>query len=177
MLLHNFVDYIAATTDLKRNEGTFDRHDHLSMPDLFRAGSSRPRRVPKTMKQTVSREVLAQPSLRNAQQLLAARRILFGGVRKRKQTQAKSPALHPASGRTFCEDNMKSYMQAVKQQLGRCRHGYVGMDGATVSNKAMVFYVFGALGARNACWLVPKAIPSCGGAYLACAGGRRRPPN
>lgn len=159
LLLHNFVDYIAATTDLKRNEGTFDRHDHLSMPDLFGAGSSRPRRVPNTMKQTVSREVLAQPSLRNAGQFLAARRILFGGVRKRKQTQAKSPLVHPASGRAFCEDNIKSYMQAAKQQVGRCRHGYVGMDGTTVSNKAMVFYVFEALGVRKACWLVPKAIP------------------
>lgn len=158
VLLHNLVDYIAGTVDSKRKLDLFHQFDHLSMPELYRCGSARPRRISNTMKQIVSREVLSQPSLRNAQQLLAARRILFGGVRKKKlvKGKAKVVGVHPGTGRTFCEVNMRAYMQSAKDQLGRCKHGYVGMDGTRVSAKDLVFYVFEAVGAKKACWLVPK---------------------
>ena len=36
------------------------------------------------------------------------------------------------------------------------KHGYVGMDGTTVSNKDLVFYVFEGRPSRRSCWMAPK---------------------
>jgi len=162
LLLHNIVDFVGSTVEEKHHSGAdvfkASGADHLMMPELYRTGSARPRRVSHTFKLAVSREVLGQPSLRNAQQLLAARKIfIFGSRRKAAAVKAKKKGkgLTPSSGRSFCQANMLRYMKTAERQLGAIKHGYLGCDGTRVSTKDMEFYVFEALGSR-ACWLVPK---------------------
>ena len=160
LVLHCLTDFLAATVEEQRLGSKFLSVDHLDAGDIYRTGSNRPRRVSKTFKWQVSKQVAGQPSLRNAQQFLSARRMLLGGLRKgSSQKKAVLPVqgLRAATGRQFCQENMLAYISSCRRTLGQCKHGYIGMDATRVSGKDLMYYVFEAVEARKACWLVPKA--------------------
>ena len=117
-------------------------------------GSSKPRRVSKVFKHAVSRETARAPSIRNAQQFLSARRIIAGGARAK--LARKGSGLQSASGKSFCVDNMKSYLRTAKAELCSTNHVYVGLDGTTVVGKDVEFLVLEATDLGRACWLPPK---------------------
>ena len=105
----------------------WDVDDHIDLPLLYRTGSARPRSVPVMFKLNVSSEVQAQPSLRNAQQILAAKSILEGGTRKRHdhvKTRVKKLVQAPKAktGKTFCQSNMLQYVAHTNHKLGKKRH-------------------------------------------------------
>ena len=110
-LLHNLIDYLAASAELGwgDNSEVFESSDHIQMPEIYREGSKWPRRMTRTLPLRISQAVAAQPSLRNAQQLLAARQVCMHGARQegthrgkglQKRGVKKAEGLGAAAGRT-----------------------------------------------------------------------------
>lgn len=154
------------TVDYGFMRGKYGEEAHVLMPELYRDGSSRPRHVSKTFKLSISEVAYDQPSLRNAQQLLAARRVFLNGSSKADEKSQRG--VKPGAGRTFCQDNMLCYIASTQLELKDCPHGYVGMDGTRVSSKDIIFYVFEGLPAKRSCWLVPKVLPVAPEPTLGC---------
>eukprot|EP00972_Heterocapsa_arctica_P002013 289144-Heterocapsa_arctica.AAC.1 len=158
VVFHAVIDFIAHTVDYSFVVGEQPGSGHLALPELYRNGSSRPRRIGKTFKLSVSEAAHELPSLRNAQQLLAARRVFLHTVANpKKKQQLSRRGVAPGAGRTFCQDNMMAYIAGCQLELNDCPHGYVSMDATRVSSKDLMFYVFEGLPAMKSCWLVPKA--------------------
>ena len=152
------VEWIGATVDSNRGGVTFSERDHIDLPELYKKGSSRPRRISKSFKLQVSKECYQAPALRNAQQFLSARRMINGRVRGKGKQKAKG--LQSKAGKNFCVDNMTAYMSSSRCDLHKAKHGYVGLDGTSVSGKDCEFYVFEAPELKLACWLPPKVRKS-----------------
>ena len=167
-LLHNLVDFLSASAEFQRSDKKiFETHDHISMPEIYREGSRWPRRISATMKLTTSKAVMLQPSLRNAQQLLAARRLCLYDIRDdERHLQGSAPGkkkkeqkgVTAAYGREFCQANMLSYMATAKALLGKHNHSYIGLDGTQVTSKNLDFYLFENLPKGRSAWMIPKAF-------------------
>ena len=85
MLLHSILKFLHNSCGTRRDDDTlWKEDDHLSLKELYRESSNRPRKVSKEFKRIVSEQVVAVPSLRNAQQLLAGRLLLLKGQRTSK---------------------------------------------------------------------------------------------
>lgn len=167
-ILSAVVVTISHTVDYGFMRGKHGEEAHVLMPELYRDGSSRPRHVSKTFKLSISEVAYDQPSLRNAQQLLAARRVFLKGSSKADEKSQRGVKL--GAGRTFCQDNMLCYIASTQLELKDCPHGYVGMEGTRVSSKDIIFYVFEGLPAKRTCWLVPKVLPVAPEPTLGCFG-------
>lgn len=163
MLLHSILKFLHNSCETRRDDDAlWKEDDHLSLKELYREGSNRPRKVSKEFKRIVSEQVAAVPSLRNAQQLLAGRLLLLKGQRtskfKTKGVGKKCKGLQSACGRTFCQDNMLGYRATCAMQLGQWRIGHVGYDGTRVGKRELNFYMFEDILKKKSCWLTPKVI-------------------
>ena len=115
------------------------------MPEIYKLGCSKPRRIMATFKLTASKAVSSHPSLRHTQQLLAARRIVMHGARE-QQVQTVGKGRHKSGqgegtgfARDFCQSSMLAYMATAKKLLGNIWHHYIGLDGTRVPTKYLDF--------------------------------------
>ena len=165
LLLHNIIGYISTCVEMQRRDMKIvGKKDHIDMPEIYRAGSNKPRRIVATFKLTASKAVSGQPSLRNAQQLLAARRIAMYGAREEQVPKNCKGRIKSQQGvgtgfaREFCQSNMLAYMATAKKVLGASWHHYIGLDGTTVSSKCMEYYILEHVPSGRSAWLPPKAL-------------------
>ena len=119
------VSHIASLVEYQRFSDKFHEVDHIDVPLLRRAGSRRPRQLSNAFKLQASQESAKQPSLRNAQQFIAAMNIRAGQRlskgRRSTTAGARAPILLPKAGRNFGQTGMLLYNAACMRYFGRRR--------------------------------------------------------
>ena len=119
------VSNIAALVEYQRFSSKFYEVDHIDVPLLRRTGSRWPRQISPAFKLLASQESAKQPSLRNAQQFIAAMSIRTGQRlskgRHLEKEGARAPILLPKAGRNFGQTGMLLYNAACIRYFSRRR--------------------------------------------------------
>lgn len=130
--------------------------DVLSMPLLYKMGSSKPRRIALRYKVAISDAVAGEQTLRSPSQFLAVQKIMINKGLALSRGGSRTHALRPKAGRTFSRDAMVAYMMSGRRIMQKFTGGSLCVDATRVSSLELLFVAFWNSNRKRALWTPPQ---------------------